>query len=130
MAAGKPLILDTCAVLRLVRGKGLSSAALKRIDETSAVFVSAISGFEIALKVKKGKLQLPQSPPIWFERAAEHHGLSVVPLSLDVCVGAVGLPPIHEDPCDRFIIATAKLNDWIVVSADDRFAKYGVTVIE
>ena len=39
------------------------------------------------------------------------------------------LPPIHDDPFDRFIIAAAKLNDLTVVTADEQFEKYGVTVI-
>ena len=51
------------------------------------------------------------------------------PLTLDVCIAAAELPSLHDDPCDRFIIATAKLNDWTVVTADERFEKYGVTVV-
>jgi PIN domain nuclease of toxin-antitoxin system len=60
----------------------------------------------------------------------EHHGLTVLPLELDACVLAAELPAIHNDPCDRFIIATAKLNDLAVVTGDDNFEKYGVTVLD
>ena len=59
----------------------------------------------------------------------EHHGLTVVPLHLSVCIAGAELPSVHDDPCDRFIIATAKLNDLVVVTADERFEKYGVTAI-
>jgi len=48
---------------------------------------------------------------------------------LHVCIGAAKLPPIHDDPFDRFIIAAAKLNDWAVVTGDGRFEEYGVTVL-
>ena len=68
-------------------------------------------------------------PAQWFEKVAEHHGLTVLPLDLDVCIKAAGLPPIHNDPCDRFIIAAALLNDLAVVTADEQFEKYGVTVL-
>jgi PIN domain nuclease of toxin-antitoxin system len=49
---------------------------------------------------------------------------------LQVCIAAAELPAIHHDPCDRFILATAKLNNLAVVTADERFAEYGVTVLE
>jgi PIN domain nuclease of toxin-antitoxin system len=130
MAGGKPVILDTCALLWLAGGdKKISRATLKQINESPAVYVSAISGFEIAIKAAKGKLTLPHAPLEWFEKVIEHHGLTVLPLALDVCITAAELPPIHNDPCDRFIIATAKLNDLAVVTTDENFEKYGLTVL-
>src|SRR6266702_3259179 len=115
------MILDTCALLWLAAGdKKLSRAAVKRIDESPAVYVSAISGFEIAIKVAKRKLTLPLRPQDWFVRVIEHHDLTVLPLTLHICIAAVELPPLHDDPCDRFIIAAAQLNDLTVVTADDR----------
>jgi PIN domain nuclease of toxin-antitoxin system len=124
------MILDTCALLWLVTGsKKLSRSALKQIKEAPAVYISAVTGFEIALQAAKGRLTLHQSPTEWFEKVLEHHGLSVLPLDLNVCVRAAQLPAIHDDPCDRFIIATAKLNGFEVVTTDARFEEYGVTVL-
>ena len=124
------MILDTCVLLWLAGGnKKLSRSALKKINEASAVYVSAISGFEIALKVARGKLRLPHPPQEWFEKVIEHHGLTVLPLELKVCIAAAQLAPLHDDPCDRFIVATAKLNDLSVVTADEQFEKYGLTVL-
>ena len=130
MAGDGQMILDTCALLWLASGdKKLSRFALKKINEAPAVYVSAMSGFEVAIKVTKGKLKLPHPRRPWFERVAEHHGLTILPLELDVCMAAAELPRIHDDPCDRFIIATAKLHDLTVVTADEQFEKYGVAVI-
>ena len=124
------MILDTCALLWLASGdKKLSRSALKEINSASAVYVSAISGFEIAIKVAKGKLKLPHAPQEWFEKVVEHHGLTVLPLELNVCIAAAELPRVHDDPCDRFIIATAKLNDLTVLTADEQFEEYGLTVL-
>lgn len=124
------MILDTCALLWLASGnKALGRSALKAINAAPVVYVSAISGFEITIKAAKGKLRLPEAPQQWFERVVEHHGLAVLPLDLDVCVAAAQLPPIHSDPCDRFIIAAAKLHDLKVVTADENFESYGVSVI-
>ena len=124
------MILDTCALLWLASSsKKLSRSALKRINEASAVYVSAISGFEISLKVGQGKLELSHPTEEWIKRVAEHHGLTVLPLDLNICIAAAKLPPFHDDPFDRFIIATAKLNDLTVVTADGRFEEYGLPVV-
>ncbi len=74
-------------------------------------------------------MKLPHPPQEWFEKVVEHHGLAVLPLESGVCIVAAQLPPIHDDPCDRFIIAAAKLHDLTVVTTDERFEKYGVTTI-
>ena len=123
------MILDTCALLWLAGGKKLSRATLKEINEAPAVYVSAISGFEIAIKAARGKLTLPLPPQEWFEKVIAHHGLAVLPLELNICITAAGLPAIHDDPCNRFIIATAQLNHLRVVTADERFEEYGITVL-
>jgi PIN domain nuclease of toxin-antitoxin system len=130
MAKEVPMILDTCALLWLAGGsKKLSRAALKEIDAAAVVYVSAISGFEISLKTGAGKLKLSLPVEVWFKRVVEHHGLAVLPLDLEICIAASKLPPIHDDPFDRFIIATAKLNDLTVVTADERFEEYGLKVL-
>ena len=124
------MILDTCALLWLAGdSKKLSRSTLKEINEAAAVYVSAISGFEVSLKAGAGKLRLSRPVGEWFERVTEHHGLTVLPLDLKVCIAAAELPPIHDDPFDRFIISTAKLNDLSVVTADERFERYGMTVL-
>lgn len=124
------MILDTCALLWLVSGnKKLSRATLKEINNSPAVYVSAISGFEISLKTAAGRLELSHPVETWFEQVAEHHGLTVLPLELDACIAAAKLPAIHDDPFDRFIIAAAILHDLTVVTRDEQFGKYGLSVI-
>ena len=124
------MILDTCALLWLAHGRDkLSRAALDEIRESPFIYVSVISGFEIAYKVGKGNLSLPRTPREWFDGIVEQHGLTVLPLDLNVCITAAQLPPIHHDPCDRFIIATAKLNNLAVVTSDERFEEYGVRTL-
>jgi PIN domain nuclease of toxin-antitoxin system len=130
MAGGGAMILDTCALFWLASGdKKLSRTTLKQIQEAPAVYVSVISGFEIAIKGARGKFELPMAPKEWFSKVVDYHGLTVLPLSLDVCIKAAQLPPIHNDPCDRFIIAEAMLNNSPVVTSDGRFEEYGITVV-
>ena len=130
MAGGFAVILDTCALLWLANGdRKLSRAAIQRINEAPAIYVSAISGFEIALKAAKGGLRLPLPAEEWCQKVITQHHLTLLPLDLIICVAAAKLPPIHNDPCDRFIIATAKKHGFPVVTADERFSAYGVAVL-
>jgi PIN domain nuclease of toxin-antitoxin system len=124
------MILDTCALLRLAEGgHNLSQAAKDRIENASVVYVSSISAFEIAIKCRSGKLRLPLPSMEWFQSVVEHHNLTVQPLDWDICIAAAELPPLHKDPCDRFIIASAKMHHLPVVTTDSSFAAYGVEVL-
>jgi PIN domain nuclease of toxin-antitoxin system len=123
-------MLDTCALLWLAQGGGeLSEVALQSIEAASVVYVSAISGFEIGIKVQKGKLELPARPANWFATVLEHHDIEVLPLVLEVCIRATELPAIHADPCDRMIIAAAQMHHFPVVTTDPLFSRYGIEVI-
>jgi len=124
------VILDTCALLWVAQGGGaLSAAALQRIDAAPVVYVSAISGFEIGIKVQKGKLHLPVPPADWFAAVLAHHNLEVLALDLAVCLRSTVLPAIHADPCDRMIIAAAQVYHMPVVTTDPLFVLYGIEVI-
>jgi PIN domain nuclease of toxin-antitoxin system len=123
-------MLDTCALLWLAQGGDeLSEAALQGIEAAPVVYVSAISGFEIGIKVQKGKLELPTRPADWFAAVLEHHNIEVLPLVLEVCIRATELPAIHADPCDRMIIAAAQMHHIPVVTTDPLFSQYGIEVI-
>jgi PIN domain nuclease of toxin-antitoxin system len=78
----------------------LRRPTLKQINEVAAFYISAISGFEIASKVARGKLTLPHAPLEWFENVIEHHSLMVLSRALDVCVTAAGLPALLN--CGEF----------------------------
>ena len=124
------MILDTCALLWLAEGgEELSLEARERIEAAPAVYVSAISAFEIGLKCRSGKLKLPMPAAEWFESIVDHHRLGVLPLDWSVCIASTELPAIHKDPCDRFIIATAKSRRLPVVTGDPVFASYGIEVV-
>ena len=124
------MILDTCALLWLPSGdKALSDAARQRLAEARTVWYCAISGFELALKVRDGKLELPEEPAAWLKAVARRYGLTEIPLDTELCAAGALLPAHHGDPCDRFIIASALAKDVPVVTADGRFKDYGVETI-
>ena len=124
------MLLDTCDLLWLGQGGGrLSRGALERIDGAAIVYVSAISGFEIGVKVAKGKLSLPSRPAEWLATVIAHHDLRELPVDLAASVRSTELPAIHADPVDRILIATAELRDLPVVTADTVFFRYGIEVL-
>ena len=90
---------------------------------------SSISIWEIARKVKAGELDIPVTPALFADMLERHYGMKELPLDNAVMLRASSLPEIHKDPADRFIIATAFLNDCVVATGDRRFPEYGVEVI-
>ena len=124
------LVLDTCALIWLATdAPELSERSRAAIDRADMVWVSAISAWEISLKVAHATLALPMPPAEWFNRALDHHRLSLAALSVDVLVAANALPWHHRDPADRFIIATAQELGAAVVTADERFPRYDIEVL-
>ena len=127
----RPLLLDTCAVLRLANGEfgKFSRSAMNAMREADVLYVSPISEWEISLKWKQGGIELPIEPRQLMRKVIDAYSLSLVPLSEEVMFRATELPDIHKDPADRFIIATAMLGNMVVVTIDRRFPQYGVSVV-
>ena len=125
------MLLDTCALIWLAMGGGqLSAKARQAIDEAAAVYVSSISAFEIAYASARGRLDLPCDSERWYYEVLDKHSVSEVLLSGKIAIAATKLPMVHKDPCDRFIIATAQLEDLPIVTADRKFRKYDVGIID
>lgn len=125
------LLLDTCAVLWLAAEPGRLSAPARQAisDHPSALFVSAISAFEIALKHHKRRLDLGLEPVEWWARAVAHHGLRVLPVTDDIALASTALPPLHADPCDRIVIATAIQQDMQIVTVDALIRQYPLVTV-
>ena len=126
------VLLDTCTLLWLASAQEQLSAAARRLmqQHASSLFVSAITAFEIGVKHRKGRLTLPLDPPQWFGEAVEFHGLRESPVTGRIAAGSTQLPPLHADPCDRIIVATALEHDWTIITPDPLIRQYlGVTVV-
>ena len=124
------VLLDTCALLWLgIGSSSLSQTAREAIEETETVFVSPVSLWEISNKNRQGKLKLALPPREWFARVCEKYRLTTLPISNETMFLAGGLEEHHRDPADRMIIASAKLADVAVITADHNFPLYGIDVI-
>lgn len=124
------LFLDTCSLIWLAEGsRRLRPQVRNRLDEAGRVLVSAISAWEISLKVAKGELELPDEPENWFPAVLATHDVELSSLSPEVLMAANRLPWHHRDPADRFIIADVSIRNIPVITSDRRFAEYPVKVV-
>lgn len=123
-------MLDTCALLFLASGdRRLSRSARERLANAPVRWFCAISSFEIALKYRQGKLELPLAPLPWIRAMEARYRLSELALDATLCTAAAELQHHHRDPFDRFIIAGALQLRVPVVTIDAKFAPYGVDVL-
>jgi PIN domain nuclease of toxin-antitoxin system len=114
------VLLDTCALLWLVGDSARLSARARAALESleTEAYVSAISGFEISVKHRKGKLELPLPPREWLPQAFAAYSLRELPVTLEIAALAPEIAVPHADPCDRMIIATAQLHGIPVMTPD------------
>ena len=125
-------VLDTCAVLDLASGRWTDPKARDALSVAPDPVVLCVSVWELARKLRIGKIKLPcpQSGVAEFvEKIATRHKLRVAPLDAETCGNAEMLPPHHEDPFDRMIIALAVRAGCPVFTTDRRFDAYPVKVI-
>ncbi|MBT4837679.1 MAG: type II toxin-antitoxin system VapC family toxin [Methylococcales bacterium] len=94
------------------------------IENSQKVGVSPVSCFELALAHSRNRLELPCSPKQWFEQALTLSGVELYPLTAEIAEYAVRLTPVHKDPFDRIIIATAIENNAQLLSVDKVFPNY------
>jgi PIN domain nuclease of toxin-antitoxin system len=55
--------------------------------------------------------------------------MQIVPVDEDIARRSVELPDIHQDPADRFILATAVEMGWPVISRDTQFSGYDAATV-
>lgn len=106
------IVLDTHVWLWLLHDYGQLSAQAQLVIEQerqqNGLRVSAISVWEIALKVSQDKLELPLSINQWYERVRVYPGLLIEPIIPEVVIASTQLPgTFHKDPADRIIVALA-----------------------
>ena len=95
-------------------------------DFSDDLFVSAISAFELGTKMTKGKLPLATklTPEEWFREALQTHGVTQVPINFQIAAQSTQLPLIHNDSCDRMIIATAQEYKMKILTPDRLISQY------
>jgi PIN domain nuclease of toxin-antitoxin system len=87
--------------------------------------LSAISLWELAKLVERGRITLTIPLSEWIARALDPDLVEVLPLTQQVAVDSTTLPgDFHSDPADEIIVATARLHDATLITADKRVRAY------
>ena len=120
-------LLDTHAVLwALAEPAKLSRPARTALEDArNEVFVSVVSGWEIAIKRALGKLEAPDD----LEAVIRMQGFEPLLLTFHHGAQAGVLPPHHRDPFDRMLIAQAQAEGLILVTRDSNIPLYGVRTL-
>ena len=122
------ILLDTHVLIWWANGEHerLSAAAIAAIEaEEQQRLVSAISCWEVAMLVERGRLGLNVDIERWLNLVASVPRLQLLPLSPAVAVASTRLPgTFHADPADRFLVAQARQLNIALVTADSKIRAY------
>ncbi|CAN5879434.1 type II toxin-antitoxin system VapC family toxin [soil metagenome] len=119
------LLLDTHVLIWWDEGRRIAAAARRAIEEADAVYVSAASAWEVAIKTGLGGLR----PTRTVEQAASESGFVELPVLFRHAERVTDLPPHHRDPFDRMLVAQAAVEELTLVTRDDVFQRYAVRII-
>ena len=113
------VLLDTSALTfwTLDRDR-LSNAAARAIAEADRIALSAISIWEIGIKVKKEQLVIPIPIREFADRLEQVDRIEILPVCARTWIRNLELAWDHRDPADRTIVATAGLNACPIVTSD------------
>jgi PIN domain nuclease of toxin-antitoxin system len=115
------LLLDTHIWLwsRLEPGRLSRRVARELQNPANELWLSPISIWETLILCEKGRLKLDGGAAEWIVKAMRVVPMTEAPLTTQVALetGSVRLP--HRDPADRFLIATARLFELTLVTADE-----------
>lgn len=125
------VLLDTHAFLWWNAGDDRLSDEAKAIitDGRTEVLVSVASIWEVATKVAKGRLIIPDEVGRYVADRLDRNHWSSLPIDVDHVVRAATLPRIHLDPFDRMLVAQAQLVGVPILTKDAVLTRYDVETI-
>lgn len=117
------ILLDTCAIIWDALDRScLTSKALKaidRADQHNALIISDISIWEIAMLIKKGRIEIDTSSANFMNLFLQARNISVVQISPEIAELSTNFgTDIGNDPADRLIAATSIIHNAQLVTAD------------
>jgi PIN domain nuclease of toxin-antitoxin system len=119
------LLLDTHIWLWSALEPERLSARVRRLldDPSSEVWLSSISVWEALILARKRRVVLQPTPEQWIRRAFGELPLREAPINHEVAMRSETIKLRHNDPADRFLVATALVYDLALVTADTRLMR-------
>ena len=98
-------------------------------DRENELLLSAVSSWEIAVKVGLEQLELPTPPARYVPSRLDAMGLTPLPVEHGHVLRVSQLPSHHNDPVDRVLVAQSQLEDAVLATADPQLLPYDVDVV-
>ena len=124
------LLLDTHTFLWLTLNPSfLTPTALAALNDTANdLFLSDVSIWEMAIKVRLGKLYFPQPFDQKLAEVLQDTQCTVLPITTRHVTAIATLPLHHRDPFDRLLVVQAQLENCTLVTHDSLIAPYGINI--
>lgn len=125
------LLLDSNCFLWLLHEPDRIAARVRRRlhDVRVELYLSAVSAWEIGIKVAQGKLRLPVPLAQLVESMIVAQRLRPLAIEVAHALEAASLPMHHRDPFDRMLVAQARREGLTLVTADRQLEPYDVKVL-
>lgn len=120
-------LLDTHTLLWWLDNNPTLSLSTREViaNPNNLIFVSAVSAWEISIKKALGKLEAPSD----LQAAIKRNRFEPLSISVQDGLEAGALPNYHNDPFDRMLIAQALVNKLTIITRDDKFKQYNVSLL-
>ena len=119
------IVLDTAALLYwTLDPRQLSTVGVEAIESADHIVISSISVWEIALKVKRGKLDIPISIAEYARRLQMIENLEILSVDVQTWLDNLELDWEHRDPADRTIVAIATRLGCPLITSDKLIADF------
>ncbi len=125
------VLLDTHVFLWALTDSPKLSVAQKDVleSESNEVYLSVISIWELLIKVKSGKLALPEPVVAYLTKQIKENHITLLTIRVAHLAKLESLPLRHRDPFDRMLAAQSLAENMPLLSVDPRMPEYGVEVI-
>ena len=122
------LLLDTHVWLWWTAGSPRIGYETRRLfeDAGSDLILSAASAWEIAIKYRIGRLELPAKPQEYIALQMQRQSIRALDVTVSHAASTAELPLHHADPFDRMLVAQARCEGLTLVTADKALAPYEV----
>lgn len=121
-------LLDTHILLWSMWGSNKLPNKMKEAIEKNGneLWLSPVSAWEILVLAEKGRIEVPgKRPEVWVKNILKSVPVKVAPLNWEVAIKSRQVKLTHEDPADRFIVATALIYDLILITMDQKILDSG-----
>jgi len=125
------VLLDTHAFLWAITADARLSPLAQRVflGGANELLLSAASLWEIAIKVRIGKLPLPLPADRYLREQLSLNAIQVLPVEAVHVLRLFELPDIHRDPFDRMLVAQCQVENTPLLSGDAQLRQYEVEVL-